>query len=248
MRSASSFAFFSASSKSMTSALAPSFLAPSFGPTFFAPRMFAFFGPAAPPVADVLRSAADVVIRLAVGAAVVAGLASSAVSTLDSGDAERAMSFPFEPAARNGDGVRPTTGGVAVRDTGGVGFLIAGLSHDEKKSSSGSPAGVELPSALVSPVSVMTTSFGYSSASRAARRLSSSLYLVAALDVYFVLGSLLLRAADPPFARKNLVADSLPPTFINRSWSHCHSVRLLLACALIYESPRWGAYDRDLSI
>jgi hypothetical protein len=32
-----------------------------------------------------------------------------------------------------------------------------------------------------------------------------------------VLGSLLLRAADPPFCWKNLVADSLPPTFISRS-------------------------------
>lgn len=64
----------------------------------------------------------------------------------------------------------------------------------------------------------------YSWASRAARRLSSSLYLVAALDWYFVLGSLLLSAAVPPFCWKNLVADSLPPTFITRSWSHCHSV------------------------
>lgn len=64
----------------------------------------------------------------------------------------------------------------------------------------------------------------YSWASRAARRLSSSLYLVAALDWYLVLGSLLFRAAVPPFCWKNLVADSLPPTFIKRSWSHCHSV------------------------
>lgn len=55
--------------------------------------------------------------------------------------------------------------------------------------------------------------------------LSSSLYLVAALEVYFVLGSLLLSAALPPLDWKNFVADSLPPTFMIRSWSHCHSVR-----------------------
>lgn len=43
---------------------------------------------------------------------------------------------------------------------GGVGFLIAGLSQDEKKSSSaGSPAGVDVPS-VASP-SVITTSVGY---------------------------------------------------------------------------------------
>lgn len=61
---------------------------------------------------------------------------------------------------RKGDGVLPTTGGVAVRETGGVGFLIAGLSHEEKKSSSGSPAGVFVPSPASVP-SVMTTSSGY---------------------------------------------------------------------------------------
>lgn len=57
----------------------------------------------------------------------------------------------------------------------------------------------------------------YSLASLAALFLSSSLYLVAAADVYFVLGSLLLSAAEPPLDWKNLVADSLPPTFITRS-------------------------------
>jgi hypothetical protein len=65
------------------------------------------------------------------------------------------------PALRKGDGVRPTTGGVAVRETGGVGRLIDGLSQDEKKSSSGSPEGVEDPS--VGPLlitSVITTSVG----------------------------------------------------------------------------------------
>ncbi len=143
MRSASSLAFFSASSKSMTSPVA--FLTPSFG-VFFAPRMLAFLGP----VADFFRPA-EWVMRLAAGLA-------SADSDLASGEGARAMSFPLAPALRNGDGVRPTTGGVAVREMGGVGFLIAGLSHDEKKSSSGSPAGVLAPPAA-SP-SVMTTSFG----------------------------------------------------------------------------------------
>jgi hypothetical protein len=70
------------------------------------------------------------------------------------------MSFPLLPAVRKGEGVRPTTGGVAVRDTGGVGLLIAGLSQEEKKSSSGSPAGVEVPLPSA-PASVITTSVGY---------------------------------------------------------------------------------------
>lgn len=65
---------------------------------------------------------------------------------------------PFSPGFRKGDGVRPTTGGVAVRETGGVGFLMAGLSQEEKKSSSGSPAGVDAPSPA-SPST--TTSLGY---------------------------------------------------------------------------------------
>jgi hypothetical protein len=147
MRSASSFAFFSASSKSITSPV--SFFTPNLA-GFFAPSTFAFRGP---PVPAVLRSAAEVVIRL------VEGLISSTDSDLARGEAVRAMSFPFEPALRNGDGVRPTIGGVAVRETGGVGRLMAGLSQEEKKSSSGSPAGVDVPSAASE--SVITTSFGY---------------------------------------------------------------------------------------
>lgn len=35
--------------------------------------------------------------------------------------------------------------------------------------------------------------------------------------------SLLARAAVPPFDWKNLVADSLPPTFMVRSCSHCQT-------------------------
>lgn len=60
-------------------------------------------------------------------------------------------------------------------------------------------------------------------ASNAARLLSSSLYLTAALHVYLTLTSLLASAAEPPCDWKYFVADSLPPTFITRSCSHCHS-------------------------
>jgi hypothetical protein len=124
---------------------------------FLAPKTFAFRGPA--PAAVPLRNAADDVILLAAGAAAVAP------STFTRGEDVRAipLPLPFElPALRNGEGVRPTTGGVAVREIGGVGRLMDGLSHEEKKSSSGSPAGVEVPS--VGPLlitSVITTSLGY---------------------------------------------------------------------------------------
>ena len=107
--------------------------------------MLALRGPA---VDD--RSAAEVVVRLA------AGLESPSV--LASGEGAREVSLPF-CAFRKGDGVRPTTGGVAVRETGGVSFLTAGLLHEEKKSSSSS-AGVSLISAASLP-SLMTTSSGY---------------------------------------------------------------------------------------
>lgn len=63
----------------------------------------------------------------------------------------------------------------------------------------------------------------YCLASTAQRLCSSSLYLVAALLVYFVLGSLLARAAEPPWVWKYFVALSLPPTFMMRSWSHCQT-------------------------
>lgn len=77
---------------------------------------------------------------------------------------------------------------------------------------------VESREACMSKTMVAIVSMvAYSRASLAARFLSSSLYLVAALEWYFVLGSLLARAALPPLARKNLVADSLPPTFMIRS-------------------------------
>jgi hypothetical protein len=87
--------------------------------------------------------------------------AGAAASELESGEGDLAMSLPFAPALRKGDGVRPTTGGVAVREAGGVGRLIVGLSQDEKKSSSGSPEGVEAPSVPPATASVITTSVGY---------------------------------------------------------------------------------------
>lgn len=146
MRSASSLAFFSASSKSMRSVV--TFFAPSLDPAFFAPRTFVFRAPVV-----VFLSADECVIRLAAGL-------ESVESVLERGEAVRAMSFPlpFASPLTKGDELRPMTGGVEVREMGGVGFLMAGLSQEEKKSSSGSPAGVELPSA--SP-SAITTSFGY---------------------------------------------------------------------------------------
>lgn len=70
---------------------------------------------------------------------------------------------PFTlPADKNGDAERDTTGGVPTREGGLEGLLMAGLSHDEKKSSSASVPGVEVPSAdMVGVSSPMTTSSGY---------------------------------------------------------------------------------------
>lgn len=149
MRSASSFAFRSASSKSMASA-PPIFLAPSLG-AFLAPRTLPFF---AVVVDDAFRT--EALARIAVGAGEVASL-----SEAERGDFERAP-LPLAPAFRNGDAVRLTTGGVPVREGGLLGRLIEGLSHEEKKSSSASPAGVLDPSeAVPAGMSVTTTSSGY---------------------------------------------------------------------------------------
>lgn len=101
----------------------------------------------------------DEVVRVLEGAAAVLDASSAGAR----GDFGLAAPLPFALALRNGDGVRPTTGGVAVRDGGGVGRLIAGLSQDEKKSSSSaSPAASELPSfEVAATASVITTSSGY---------------------------------------------------------------------------------------
>lgn len=76
---------------------------------------------------------------------------------MESGDADREISLPL--AFRKGEFARPTTGGVLVRETGGVGLLIEGLSQEEKKSSFESLAGVAEPSASAT-TSVTTTSSG----------------------------------------------------------------------------------------
>lgn len=96
--------------------------------------------------------------------AVGAGRASSAsVGAAARGDGDLGRAAPLVlPAERKGDAVLEFSRGVPVRDGGLLGRLMVGLSHDEKKSSAGSPAGVEAPSAGVpSASSVMTTSSGY---------------------------------------------------------------------------------------
>jgi hypothetical protein len=57
----------------------------------------------------------------------------------------------------------------------------------------------------------------YNFASAALLLDNSSLYFVAAFEVYFVFGSLLAKAAEPPWVWKYFVADSFPPTFIVRN-------------------------------
>jgi hypothetical protein len=142
-----------------------------------------------------LRIAAEVVVLVAVG--VVEGF--SVVSEATRGDLGLVVLFPFEFALRKGEAVRLTTGGVAVLEGGLLGRLIDGLSHDEKKSSAGSPAGVEVPSPGAGvEISVMTTSSGYSIASAFALLFNSSLYFAAAFEVYLTFASLLARAAVPP--------------------------------------------------
>jgi hypothetical protein len=142
--------------------------------------------------------------------------------------------------------VRLTFKGVPVREGGLLGRLMVGLSQDEKKSSPGSPEGVLVSLSDSFRISVMTTSSGYLAesistllstaetrlayclASAALRLDSSSLYFTAAFEVYFVFGSLLANAADPPWVWKYFVADSFPPTFMIRSWSHCQTINIQL--------------------
>ena len=149
IRSASSFAFFSAASKLIASP-PPIFFAPNFC-VFLAPSTFAFRGPL---VVAVFRIEEDVIVRDGAGAVVSLSMAASGVFGL-------ADPLPFAPAFRNGEAVRLITGGVCVREGGLLGLLMAGLSHDEKKSSLGSPEGVDEPSLKVGErMSVITTSSG----------------------------------------------------------------------------------------
>ena len=121
--SASSFAFFSAASKSISSAT-----------TFFAPNFWVFFAlrilrlaPVAPD--GPFLTAEDEVVRMTAGA--VAALSED--SPAASGDLGRSVPLPLAIADRKGDAVLERTG-VPVREGGLLGLLIVGLSHDEKKS------------------------------------------------------------------------------------------------------------------
>jgi hypothetical protein len=100
--------------------------------------------------------------REAVGwaAGVVAVVLSDAVSDVLRGDLGLdAAPLPF--GFKKGEAVRLIPG-VPVREGGLLGLLIEGLSHDEKKSSLGSPAGVFVPvPSLSSPKSSTVTSSGY---------------------------------------------------------------------------------------
>jgi hypothetical protein len=118
--------------------------------------MFARFGPVE---AGPFLMAEELVVRMAVGAG---RLFSASGTASGEGDFERVVEFPLELAERKGDAVRETTGGVPVREGGLLGRFIVGLSHEEKKSSVGSPAGVDEPSVeLATGTSVITTSSGY---------------------------------------------------------------------------------------
>lgn len=109
---------------------------------------------AAPPV--FVRRAEEVVVRETGG--VEAGVEPPDAS----GDLDRAISSPLELATR-GEEVRPITGGVAVREGGGVGRLMEGLSQEEKKSSSASLGAVASspPSTITSLGYLVGVSFGY---------------------------------------------------------------------------------------
>ena len=122
--------------------------------------MFARFA-----VVDVgpLRRIAEVVARTAGGAGRFSSALLAAAASGEGDFARVVVMMPFVLlAVRNGEAVRERTGGVPVREGGLLGRLTAGLSHDEKKSSSGSPAGVEVPSVdVVVASSVTMTSSGY---------------------------------------------------------------------------------------
>jgi len=85
--------------------------------------------------------------------------AADSLGSAVSGDLDRAVPFPL--AFKKGEAERLMPG-VVDREGGLLGRLMVGLSQDEKKSSSPSPAGVLEPlAARSSAVSVTTTSSGY---------------------------------------------------------------------------------------
>lgn len=105
----------------------------------------------------VFRTAAEGIAR---DAELVDGWEES-VSAFARGDLGLDRLLPFAPGLRNGEAVLPNVEGVAALEGGLLGLLIAGLSHEEKKSSS--LVGVAVPSVVdtAATISVTTTSSGY---------------------------------------------------------------------------------------
>ena len=133
------------------------FLAPSL--VFLAPRMLLLgLLVVVPDAVFVVRTAVEEMARDGAGWAVL----SEAESEVFKGDLGRdAVPLPFVLAFKKGEAVRLMPG-VPVREGGLLGLLIAGLSHEEKKSSAGSPAGVFVPvPSLSSLISSTVTSSGY---------------------------------------------------------------------------------------
>jgi hypothetical protein len=102
------------------------------------------------------------VLRIAVGAGREDCATSAGLEVALRGDFGRAAAPLGPPAERKGEPVREMTEGVPTREGGLLGLLMAGLSHEEKKSSSAfSVAGVAEPSPGVPRTSsVITTSSG----------------------------------------------------------------------------------------
>ena len=103
----------------------------------------------------VLRMADEGMARDAAGAAAVLVAGSDVSAAAPRGDFDRAVALPFA-ALRNGDAVLPIPG-VAEREGGLLGRLMVGLSQEEKKSSSWSPAGVLVPLVAGSSEASVTT-------------------------------------------------------------------------------------------
>jgi hypothetical protein len=145
--------------------------------------------------------------------------------------------------------VRPMDGGAAGFDGGEAGLAFgAGLSQEEKKSSSSAPAvgcgAADLEVSTPSTTIPFGNLYGYARvvrlwvadhdrnvahriASSFTRRTSSSLYSSATRLEYFFFTSESLSNEAPPCRVKNSVAEPLPPTFIVRSWISCQLSRLV---------------------
>ena len=222
IRSASSAAFRSASSK-LTGAAA-----------FFAPRppSLDFLGPdeaalATEGVEEFRREAPSLD----------AGRDATEVVELERREAELTVRGAAVPALAD---LPMTGGGVGLEDvTGALG--AAGLSQEEKKSSSSPPfvAGAETGSApsttILSGCLYFLSHQGlgiqgvatHLATSSFTRRASSSLYNSATRLEYFFFVSESLSSAAPPCLVKNSVAEAFPPTFIVRSWLSCQLSRLV---------------------